>query len=86
MTDKMPDVIYVLTDDDGDYLAFSEHDALAKKYICQDSINAPDGLDLALEWAKYRTVISDWDVSIEKQHFEQLKQAARELQRIKGLK
>ncbi len=81
MTDKMPDVIYVLTDDDGDYLAFSEHDALAKKYIHQDSINVPDFLDDAL---KARDEYDDMDTFYN--HMDAVVAAAKELQRIKGLK
>jgi len=41
-----------------------------------ETIGQVKGLDEALEWAKYRTIITDWNPDAQKHHFEVLKKAA----------
>jgi len=77
MTDKMPDVIFY---DGSDAYDFARHKNV-ERYIRQDSINVPDFLDDAL---KARDDYDDMDTFYK--HMDAVVAAAKELQRIKGLK
>ncbi len=84
MTDKMSDVIYACTAIDEKCGAWhSNQNRFLDEtiYIRKDSINVPDGLDEAIRRSEHVET-----VSTKSPIFMALLQAAKELQRIKGLK